>query len=117
MLASIRRVALSMLEQWEAIVADQPPDWSHMSLQLRLRDANESEETAVVLSPLNPWHGNDWRSGSFRFRVAKSWGYGAGATLVRRKMMTLDEVGIRGQLDLLRGLSDVKPVGTQGPLL
>jgi hypothetical protein len=107
----------SMLEQWEQILADQPPDWSYMTMELRLRDANETEETAVVLSPLNPWHGKDWRTGTFRFRVARNFGYGAGVPLVRRKMRTLDEVGIRGTLEVGRRLSDVKPVGTHGPLL
>lgn len=110
-------MARSLLEQWDEIVADQPPDWSTLHIELRLRDANESEEAALVMSPLNPWHEDDWRSGVFRFRATRAYGYGAGAPLVRRKMRTLDEVGIRGTLRLGRRFSDVKPVSTQGPLL
>ena len=104
-------------EQYDAIVSELPPDWSTMALGLTLRDANEMEECALVLSPLNPWHEGDWRSGVFRFRVSRISGYGAAHELARRKMGTLDELGIGGDLERMRALSDVQPVSTQGPLL
>jgi hypothetical protein len=104
-------------EQYDEIIATLPPDWSTMTLRLTLRDANQSEECALVLSPLNPWHEGDWRSGVFRFRVSRTSGYGAAHPLARRKMGTLDELGIGGDLERMRALSDVLPVATQGPLL
>ena len=80
-----------LVEQWDAIVAAQPSDWSSLFLELRLRDAVQSEECALVMSPLNPWHEQDWRSGVFHFRAAHTYGYGAAAQLVRKRLGTLDE--------------------------
>ena len=100
----------NLVEQWDAIVAAQPSDWSSLFLELRLRDAVQSEECALVMSPLNPWHEEDWRSGVFHFRAAHTYGYGAAAQLVRKRLGTLDDVGIIATLKLERRLSDVRPV-------
>jgi hypothetical protein len=105
-----------LVEQWDALLARQPPDWSSLYFGLRLRDANQSEECALVLSPLNPWHDDDWRSGSFHFRAAHTFGYGAAPELCRKRLETLDRVGIAGTLTLERRLTDVRPVATQGPV-
>lgn len=102
------------VEQWDAIVAAQPADWSSLYLELRLRDAVQSEECALVMSPLNPWHDGSWRSGVFHFRAARSFGYGAAAELCRKRLGTLDKLGVVGRLKLERRVSDVRPVATQG---
>jgi hypothetical protein len=107
----------TLVEQWDEIMAEQPDDWSTLELELRLRDANQSEECALVLSPLNPWRDGDWRSGAFRFRATRAFGYGSAAELCRKRLGTLDQLGIRGTLRPGRRLSDVRPVATQGPLL
>ena len=49
-----------------------------------------------MLSPLNPWHERDWRSGVFRFRAAHTFGYGAAAGLCRKRLGTLDSLGVQG---------------------
>ena len=41
-------------------------------------------------------------------------GYGTAAQLCRKRLSTLDAVGIKGTLQLLSGVADVRPVGTQG---
>jgi hypothetical protein len=104
----------TLTEQWDQIVARQPADWSTMYLQLDLRDAAQSEETALAISPLNPWHDVDWRSGLFRFRAARVFGYGTAPELCRKRLGTLDAVGIVGTLTLTRRVSDIRPVHTQG---
>ncbi|HVG87665.1 MAG: hypothetical protein ACJ740_04335 [Gaiellales bacterium] len=104
-----------LAEQWDEIVGRQPEDWSFLDVQLTLRDASVSEETALVLSPLNPWHERDWRTGVFRFRAARTWGYGTAAQLCRKRLDTLDRLGVVGTLLLIGHLADVKPVATQGP--
>ena len=43
-------------------------------------------------------------------------GYGASPGMVRRCLERIDEEGIPGRFDLLRALSDTKPVYTQGPV-
>jgi hypothetical protein len=111
---TIPAMPATLVEQWDAIVAAQPSDWSSLFLELRLRDAVQAEECALVMSPLNPWHEGDWRSGVFHFRAAHTYGYGAAAQLVRKRLGTMDEVGIVATLRLERRLSDVRPVSTQG---
>ena len=85
-----------------------------MNIELELLDANQSEESALVLSPLNPWHERDWRSGVIRFRAAHAFGYGTAAALCRKRLATLDSVGVKGTLRLLSRVADVRPVATQG---
>jgi len=106
----------SLAEQWDEVIARQPSDWSSLYLELRLRDPAQSEETALAISPLNPWHDGDWRTGVFHFRAAHRYGYGAAAQLCRKRLGTLDAVGIHGTLRLERQISDVRPVHTQGAL-
>ena len=105
-----------LVEQWDAIVVAQPPDWSSLYLELRLRDAAQSEECALVICPLNPWHDEDWRSGVFHFRAARSFGYGAAPEMVARCLSRCDEEAMRGAVRVLRVLSGSQPVGTQGPV-
>jgi len=103
-------------EQWDAMIAAQPPDWSTLLFELRLRDPYQSEEAALVLAPLNPWHEENWRSGVFHMRAARVQGYGTSPQLCRKRLSTLDQVGIAGTLRFERRLSDVRPVATQGAL-
>jgi hypothetical protein len=103
-----------LAEQWDEIVGRQPRDWSSLYVRLRLRDPAQSEETALAISPLNPWHDGDWRSGVFHVRAARRYGYGAAAQLCRKRLSTLDSLGIVGTLTLERQISDVRPAHTQG---
>jgi hypothetical protein len=104
----------SLTEQWDEIVQRQPRDWSSLYFSLRLRDPAQSEETALAISPLNPWHDGDWRSGVFHFRAARRYGYGAAAQICRKRLSTVDGLGIVGTLALERQISDVRPAHTQG---
>jgi hypothetical protein len=105
-----------LAEQWEAILSEQPGDWSQLSLELRLADGMNTERTCVVLAPLNPWRrDDDYRIGILRFQAAASFGYGSFAGLVRTRLAQLDGEGIGGALGLLGGVDAVEPVATQGP--
>ena len=53
---------------------------------------------------------------AFRFRVARTFGYGASPQMTRRCFERLDTEGIRGSLTLLHVLSDTHNVATQGPV-
>ena len=100
--------------QWDAELAGLPPDWSDVYGQVDLRSTDDLERTALLLSPLNPSRFGD-RPG-FRFRVARTFGYGAAPELVRRCFARLDEAGVRAEVKVLHALSDTRPVGTQGPV-
>ena len=109
---ALRRATLA--ESWQAALAGLPPDWSDLYGELELASSDYLEPAAVLLSPLNPArHGV--RIG-FRFRCARRSGYGASPEMVRRCLERLDAESIRGQLRILRVLSETHNVATQGPV-
>lgn len=105
-----------LAEQWDAILSEQPGDWSQLRLELRLADDTRTERTCVVMAPLNPWRrDDDYRIGILRFQAASSFGYGAYAGLVRVRLAELDRESISGSLSLLGRTESNEPVATQGP--
>jgi hypothetical protein len=105
----------ALAEQWDAILAEQPGDWSQLRLELRLADTLQTERACVVLAPLNPWRrDDDYRIGILRFQSAQSFGYGSFPGLVRMRLAQLEDEGIGGSLALLSGIDAIEPVATQG---
>jgi hypothetical protein len=102
-------------EAWDAAIAAEPDDWSHATVELTLDDAERMEEAALLACGANPWHGETWRGGVLRFRVARTFGYGASAQLTRGLLGRLDGAGISGRLRIVSSLDAVLPVSTQGP--
>ena len=109
------RAVTPLAEQWDAILSEQPGDWSQLRLELRLADTERTERACVVLAPLNPWRrDDDFRIGILRFIAAARFGYGTFAGLVRTRLGLLDAEGIGGTLTLLLGVEAITPVATQG---
>jgi hypothetical protein len=104
----------SLAAEWDAATAVLPSDWSDLLCELELTSSDHVERGALLLSPLNPIQGTG-RPG-FRFRCARSYGYGASDGMVRRCLARLDEERIPGEVRVLRAMSDTHPVGTQGPV-
>jgi hypothetical protein len=104
----------SLAGVWEAEVARLPPDWSDLYCEVRLTSTDYLERAALLMAPLNPArYGGET---GFRFRVARSFGYGASPDMTRRCLERLDEEGIRGSFRLVRVLADTYPNATQGPV-
>ena len=104
----------SLAGTWDAEVARLPPDWSDLYCEIRLTSTDYLERAALLMAPLNPArYGGET---GFRFRVARSFGYGASPEMTRRCLERLDEEGIRGSFRLLRVLADTYPNATQGPV-
>jgi hypothetical protein len=104
-----------LAEQWDAILSEQPGDWSQLRLELRLADTERTERACVVLAPLNPWRrDDDYRIGILRFISAAKFGYGTYPGLVRTRLGVLDAEGVGGSLTLLSGVEAISPVATQG---
>jgi len=104
----------SLAGVWEAEVARLPPDWSDLYCEVRLTSTDYLERAALLMAPLNPArYGGET---GFRFRVARSFGYGASPDMTRRCLERLDEEGIRGSFRLIRVLADTYPNATQGPV-
>jgi hypothetical protein len=105
---------VQLAESWDALTASLPPDWSDLYAQIDLTSSDHLDPAALALAPLNPLRFGP--ATGFRFRCARSFGYGASPGMTRRSLARLDERGIGGTLSVLRVLSDSKPVGTQGPV-
>jgi hypothetical protein len=109
------RMPLPPLEEaWLSAVAALPEDWSDLYAEVELASSDFLDLGALRLAPLNPSRPD--RGLAFRFRVARSFGYGASSEMTRRCMARLDEEGIKGRLLILWALSDSKAVATQGPV-
>jgi hypothetical protein len=103
-----------LAESWDALTASLPEDWSDLYAQLDLTSSDHLDPAALALAPINPLRYGP--ANGFRFRCARTFGYGASPGMTRRSLARLDERGIGGTLSILRVLSDSKPVATQGPV-
>ena len=104
----------SLLGSWDELLAALPDDWSDRYCELELTSTDHLARAALLMAPINPARYGG--TVGFRFRVARSQGYGASAGMARRCFERLDEEGIPGRLEVLRALSDSRPVATQGPV-
>jgi hypothetical protein len=108
------RATRKLADQWGEALAALPPDWTDVYGEVRLDSTDFLERAALLLSPANPA-----RYGGptgFRFRCAKTFGYGASPVMVTRCLERCDAEGITGAVEILRALSDTFPVATQGPV-
>jgi hypothetical protein len=100
--------------QWDDALTDLPPDWSDVLAEVEIDSSDLLERVALLMAPLNP--SRDGERFAFRFRCARSFGYGASPGMVQRCLERVDTEGVRGRFTLLRALSDTKPAYTQGPV-
>jgi hypothetical protein len=120
LLASDAPVAEAAVERstlagsWDAVLETLPDDWSDLYCELELSSTDQLERAALLLAPVNPARYGG--TVALRFRVASHRGYGASAEMTRRCLERLDEERIPGLVDILRALSDTRPVATQGPV-
>ena len=101
-------------ELWDLAEAVLPRDWSDLLAELDLASSDHLSRAALLLAPLNPSRVRD-RS-ALRFRIARTFGYGASPQMTRRCLERLDAEGIPGTLTILHALSDTHNVATQGPV-
>jgi hypothetical protein len=103
-----------LVRQWDELAARLPPDWSDLYAEIELDSTDYLERGALLLAPVNParYGGKT----AFRFRVARTKGYGAAAVMARRSLERLDAERITGSLRALRVLSASAHAATQGPV-
>jgi hypothetical protein len=104
----------TLVEQWDALLAELPADWSDLWAEVELTSSDYLERGALMLAPVNPARAG--KRLAYRFRVARLFGYGASEEMARRCLERLDQEGITGEARILHALSDTKPVSTQGPV-
>ncbi len=108
------RDVTSIVESWDAALAELPDDWSDLVAELRLLSTDYVERAAVLCIQINPRRVGD--DATFRFRSAHHAGYGVAPPMARRCFERCDEENIRGSIHVLRALSDTQLVATQGPV-
>jgi hypothetical protein len=102
----------TLAAEWQAALEMLPSDWSDLVAELELDSSVDVDRAAVLCAPLNPMQLTG--KPGFGFRCANDRGYGASAGMVGRCLTRLDEAGITGHVRVMRVLSDVHPLGTQG---
>jgi hypothetical protein len=104
----------SLAGSWDALLRRLPPDWSDLYAEVELDSTDYVERGALLLAPVNPARYGG--ATSFRFRCARSAGYGVAPGMARRCLGRLDEEGITGSVRALAVLSDTSSAFTQGPV-
>ena len=112
--AGVRSRRPALAEQWQSAIAALPPDWSDLYAEVELDSSDYLERGALLLAPVNPARVREQMA--YRFRVARTFGYGASAEMTLRCLERLDGERITGRFGVLWALSDTKPVYTQGPV-
>ena len=108
------RPAATLAGTWDESIAVLPADWSDLYAEVELVSSDWLDRAALLMAPVNPARYSD--APGFRFRVARRFGYGAAPEMTRRCLERVDQEQIRGDLRILRVLSDTDPVATQGPV-
>jgi hypothetical protein len=88
---------MALADTFERIVNSLPPDWTHLSVDLRLADETRYIDAATLLTQINaqPYSKHDWH---FRLRVAHEFGHAAAPESVAGTLAVLDAEGIEGEL-------------------
>lgn len=104
----------TLAETWTASLDALPRDWSDLYAEVELTSTDHLERAALLLAPTNPsrYGGKP----GFRFRCARVRGYGVSPEMAHRCLQRVDAERIRGEVRILRVLSDTHPVATQGPV-
>lgn len=88
---------MPLAPEFSEIVAELPPDWTDLELDMRISDDDRYIETAVLLSTVNaqPYSKYEWQ---WRIRVARDFGKAAAAETVTGVLRQLDHEGIAAEL-------------------
>ena len=88
---------MALAEDFSRVVDSLPPDWTDLTLDLRIFHEDRYVEAATILVQVNaqPYSRHDWH---WRLIVAHEFGHAAAAETVRGTLGLLDQLGIEGQL-------------------
>lgn len=89
--------AVALAEDFDAVLAGLPPDWTDLELDLRIFDEERYVEAATVLVQINAqgYSRHDWH---WRILVARDFGHAAAPETAHATLALLDGEGIAGEL-------------------
>lgn len=105
---------VSVAGSWDTALAPQPFGWTDLLCELELGSSDYLDRAALLCAPINPTR--EPSKLAFTFRCAGRSSYGVSPGMARRCFERLDAEGITGSARVLRALSDLDNVGTQGPV-
>lgn len=108
------RVVATLVEGWDAEVAELAPGWRDLLCELELDSSDYVPRAALLGAPLNPTRVPG--EIALRFRVSNGGGYGTAPEMTRRCLERMDAEGITGRATVLHGISDTHRAATQGPV-
>lgn len=90
---------MALAEDFDAIVAELPDDWTDLEVDLRIFDETRYVDAAIMLVSCNaqPYSKSDWH---WRLLVAHRFGHAASVPAVQLALKLLDDAGIPGELAL-----------------
>ena len=90
---------MALADTFTEIVDSLPDDWTHLELDLRIRDERRYVEAATLLVTCNaqPYSKRDWH---WRLLVAHRFGHAASVPAVHAALRLLDDAAIAGELAL-----------------
>jgi hypothetical protein len=88
---------VALAEDFQAVLDTLPPDWTDLTLDLRIFDEERYVEAATIMVQINaaPYSKHDWH---WRLQVAHDFGHAAAAETVHGTLSLLDDQGIEGEL-------------------
>jgi hypothetical protein len=102
---------MPLAETFKRIVDSLPPDWTHLTIDLRIFDEERYVEAATLLTQINaqPYSRYDWH---WKLPVAHDFGHAAAPETVEGTLALLDAEGIEGEMratDARSGRVEVVP--------
>jgi len=90
---------MSLTQNFEALLAPLPDDWTDLEFDLRIFDETRYVDAAIVVLTCNaqPYSKHDWH---WRVLVAHRFGHAASVPAVQLALRLLDDAGLDGELAL-----------------
>ena len=103
---------MPLADDFQRVVSSLPPDWTDLSLDVRIFDEERYIEAATLLAQVNAqgYSRHDWH---WRILVAHEFGHAAAAETVRGTLALLDGQGIDGEIavrDARSGRVEIEPM-------
>jgi hypothetical protein len=88
---------VALADDFKRVLDTLPSDWTHLQLDLRIRDEERYIEAATLLVQVNvqPYSKHDWH---WRLHVAHEFGHAAAPETVHGTLALLDAQDIEGEL-------------------
>ncbi len=98
-MSRVRLEAMSLVSDFDEIVATLPDDWTDLELDLRIFDETRYVDAAIMLVSCNaqPYSRSDWH---WRLVVAHRFGHAASVPAVELALKLLDDARIPGEIAL-----------------